>query len=97
MTTSRNNPAISARRYIVKGRVQGVGYRYFAKNAAEKLGLSGYARNLDDGTVEVVAVGPPRAVEEILAALQRGPRMAEVRGVEYEPAPVQQYGSFDIR
>ncbi len=78
------------------GRVQGVGYRYFVKNAAEKLGLSGHARNREDGTVEVIAVGPQPQIEDLFGALQRGPRLAEVRGVEWEPAPVAQYGSFDI-
>jgi acylphosphatase len=87
----------SARRYIVKGRVQGVGYRYFAKTAAEKLGLTGYARNLDDGTVEVLVVGPHSALEDLLGHLHRGPRMAEVRGVEHEPAALEHFSSFDIR
>ena len=81
----------------MKGRVQGVGYRYFARNAAEKLGLKGYARNLDDGTVEVLAAGPEPALDDLLGALQRGPRLAEVRGVEHEPAPVTNYSSFEIR
>jgi acylphosphatase len=88
---------MAAWRYVVRGRVQGVGYRYFAKAAAEKLGLSGYARNLDDGTVEVLAAGPASKVQDLLGALQQGPRLAEVRGVECEPARVAQYGSFDIR
>ncbi len=88
---------MTARRYIVRGRVQGVGYRYFAKGAAEKLGLSGYARNLDDGTVEVVATGRPQAIEDLLGHLQRGPRMAEVHAVHHEPHPVEPYGSFEIR
>jgi acylphosphatase len=88
---------LTARRYIVKGRVQGVGYRYFAKNAAEKLGVTGYARNLDDGTVEVVAVGPESAIEDLLGALQRGPRLSEVRTIEHEPAPIEHHGSFEIR
>jgi acylphosphatase len=88
---------LAARRYVVKGRVQGVGYRYFVKAAAEKLGLSGYARNLDDGTVEVVAVGPEEKVRDLMGALQQGPRLAEVRGVEHQPAPVAEYGWFEIR
>jgi len=89
--------AIAARRHLIKGRVQGVGYRYFAKNAAEKLGLSGYARNLDDGSVEVVAVGPQSAVEELLAALHLGPRLSDVRSVEFDTAPMEHFGSFEIR
>jgi acylphosphatase len=88
---------LTARRYIIKGRVQGVGYRYFARNAAEKLGVTGYARNLDDGTVEVIAVGPESAIEDFLGALQRGPRLSEVRGVDHQPAPVEHHGSFEIR
>ncbi len=87
---------MTARRYIVKGRVQGVGYRYFAKSAAEKLGLRGYARNRDDGTVEVVAIGPEPAIEDFLGALLRGPRLSEVRGVEHEQAPLEHHSSFEI-
>ena len=49
---------LAARRWFVRGRVQGVGYRYFAQHAASSLGLAGYARNLDDGRVEVYAAGP---------------------------------------
>ena len=86
-----------ARRYLASGRVQGVGYRYFVKTNAEKLGLTGYARNLDDGTVEVLAIGPEPQVNDLLAALQLGPRMAEVTGVASEPAPLARHGSFEIR
>ena len=88
---------LSGRRFVVHGRVQGVGYRYFVKGAAQKLGLAGYARNLDDGTVEVVAVGPASKVEDLLGSLHRGPTLAEVRHVEHEPAPVERYVSFEIR
>ncbi len=87
----------SARRFVVSGRVQGVGYRYFVQKAARELGLTGYARNLDDGTVEVVACGLPSKVQDLLGHLQSGPRMSEVRGVEQHDAPVPQSGSFDIR
>ncbi len=86
----------SARRWFVRGRVQGVGYRWFAQNAAESLGLSGYARNLDDGRVEVYAVGPVARLEKLAGMLYAGPRWAEVRGVEEQEASVQQYGSFLI-
>ncbi len=85
------------RRFIVTGRVQGVGYRYFAKTSAEKLGLRGYARNLEDGTVEVFAVGPEKQVEELLGALQLGPRLSEVRGIEHQPAAPEPHSSFEIR
>ena len=88
---------VLACRFIVHGRVQGVGYRYFAKAAALKLGLAGFARNLDDGTVEVVAVGPKSKVEDLLGDLQRGPTLAEVRHIQREPAPIEKFGSFEIR
>ena len=83
-----------ARRWFVRGRVQGVGYRYFAQRAAESLGLRGYARNLDDGRVEVYAAGPETKLSELAGMLYRGPRWADVRGVDEEEAPVQEYGSF---
>ena len=85
-----------ARRWFVRGRVQGVGYRYFAQRAGESLGLSGYVRNLDDGRVEVYAAGPEKKLSEFAGMLHRGPRWADVRGVDEEEAAVQQYGSFHI-
>ena len=67
---------------LVKGRVQGVGYRAFAQKKALELGLSGYAENLPDGRVEVVAEGPKEALELFLHHLKQGPRLARV-----EPRP----------
>jgi acylphosphatase len=86
-----------ARRYIVKGRVQGVGYRMFVQNAAKSLDLVGHVRNLDDGSVEVLAAGPPEKMDDLLGHLQRGPRFSEVRAIEHKEAPVPQYDSFHIR
>jgi len=63
-----------ARRYLVQGRVQGVGYRYFAEGVAEELGLAGYARNMDDGRVEVYAVGTSDQLAALSGYLWRGPR-----------------------
>lgn len=85
-----------ARRWFVRGRVQGVGYRYFAQLAAESLGLSGYARNLDDGRVEVYAVGPAKKLSELAGMLYQGPHWSDVRGVDEEQAAVHEYGSFHI-
>jgi acylphosphatase len=76
--------------------VQGVGYRYFAQRAASELGLTGYARNLDDGRVEVYAAGPAEKLAQLAPLLHRGPRWAEVRGVEEQDAAVQVSGSFRI-
>jgi acylphosphatase len=87
----------AARLWFVRGRVQGVGYRYFARHAATSLNLTGYARNLDDGRVEVYASGSPESLEEFAGMLHRGPRFAEVRGVEEQEAEVRRYGSFETR
>lgn len=86
----------SARRWIVRGHVQGVGYRYFAQKEARALGLTGWVRNLDEGHVEVYAVGPAAALSDLAARLHMGPRHADVRGVEEQEAAVRQYGSFEI-
>jgi acylphosphatase len=88
---------LEARRWLVSGRVQGVGFRYFAQRKAEELGLSGWARNLDDGRVEVYAAGPAESLSDLAAALHMGPRMAEVRGVEQMEDVVQKMAGFSVR
>jgi len=87
---------VSARRWLVRGRVQGVGYRYFAQRAAAGLGLNGYARNLDDGRVEVYAAGPEAKLAELAGMLHKGPQWADVRGVEEQECAVQELSSFRI-
>lgn len=67
---------------LVSGRVQGVNYRNFARRLARDAGLSGYAENLGDGRVEVVAEGPRDELEALLHQLRRGPAFAEVEGVD---------------
>ncbi|HTR20664.1 MAG TPA: acylphosphatase [Gemmatimonadales bacterium] len=69
-------------RYVVAGRVQGVGFRWFVLREAQRLRLKGYASNLLDGTVEVVASGEAVALERLEAALSRGPSGAIVSGVD---------------
>ena len=91
-----SRPKVSARRYFIRGRVQGVGYRFFAQRAAAELHLNGYTRNLDDGRVEVYAVGAPEQLSELAGRLWIGPRLADVRGVEEVEAAVQQYDTFHI-
>ena len=86
----------AARRWIVHGLVQGVGYRYFAQKHASLLGLTGYARNLDDGSVEVYSVGAPAQLSEMAGRLRQGPRWADVRGVEEQEAEIRRYSSFEI-
>ena len=84
----------SARRWFVRGRVQGVGYRWFAQKCAAELDLRGYARNLDDGRVEVYAIGPADKLSEFAGRLHRGPHWADVRGVDEQEAAVERYSSF---
>jgi acylphosphatase len=74
------------RRYFVSGIVQGVGFRFFAQREAEKLRVGGYARNLFDGRVEVLAVGSPSQLAAMKSALERGPRFSSVSGVREEEA-----------
>jgi acylphosphatase len=74
------------RRFFVSGIVQGVGYRFFAQRSAERLGVSGYARNLLDGRVEVLAIGSEGQLEEMRRELERGPRFSSVSGVREEEA-----------
>ena len=85
-----------ARRWLVRGRVQGVGFRYFVQRAAQELGLAGYVRNLDDGRVEVYAIGPEARLSELAGVLHRGPRWAEVHGVEEQEAEIRSRTSFEI-
>jgi acylphosphatase len=87
---------IAAKRYFVRGRVQGVGFRYFVERVAAELKLTGYTRNLEDGRVEVYAAGSPANLAELSQRLWKGPRFADVRGVEEQDAAVQHYASFRI-
>ncbi len=70
-----------ARSFYISGKVQGVGYRYFAQGAAERLGLAGYAKNRADGSVEVYAIGSQEQLRAFLEELQQGPRHAVVECV----------------
>lgn len=83
----------------VHGRVQGVGFRYSTQHEAQRLGLTGYARNMNDGSVEVVACGEAEQVEHLVAWLKAGgPRSAHVEKVLTEPhQPSQDWTDFSIR
>lgn len=72
---------MAARRFLVAGVVQGVGYRAFARRAALRLGLVGWAKNLADGRVEVAAWGPEDGLEALAAELGRGPAFGRVDGI----------------
>jgi acylphosphatase len=87
-----------ARRFIVSGRVQGVGFRYFAQDAARREGLHGFVMNHDDGTVEVKAEGDADALERFERQLRHGPSRSRVeRVVIDEIAPDQGDTGFLIR
>jgi len=90
----------AVRRFRVMGKVQGVYFRHSTRLEAERLALSGYARNLPDGSVEVAARGPAAAVEELHQWLHRGPKSARVAAVQElgfapgDPAPAS--AGFEI-
>lgn len=84
------------RRYTVHGRVQGVGFRWWTRSQAQRLGLAGTVRNLPDGTVEVRASAPAGTLERFEALLRQGPPGAEVKRVETEPAEEVSQGGFEI-
>ena len=80
---------LAAKRYFVSGTVQGVGFRYFAMRAARRIGVSGYARNLSDGRVEVYAIGTAQMLSAMRAEVERGPRPRTVSSVEEADASIE--------
>jgi len=86
-------------RAIVKGIVQGVGFRYFTVYQAQRIGgITGYVRNLRDGSVEVVSEGEREKLEQLLAQLRKGPTGAHVTGVDvFWENPTGEFTNFGIR
>jgi acylphosphatase len=74
-------------RYLVKGRVQGVGFRWFVHSHAARIGLRGWVRNTEDGHVEAVAAGTPEQIEELVLMLHKGSRGSRVDVVEVHELP----------
>lgn len=93
----RGGGVAQARHFVVRGSVQGVGFRYFATTCAEALGVSGWVRNADDGTVEVHAEGTLDQLREFAFDLSRGPRYARVSEVEEAEAAPQGCSGFQVR
>lgn len=86
------------RRFLVSGRVQGVGFRWFVRRRAEALGLSGWVRNLADGRVEALAAGSDEILTTLEAELREGPPAARVDEVQAVPAADEPpSGEFSIR
>jgi acylphosphatase len=77
---------MNAKRMVVRGLVQGVGYRAWMVHQASKLGLDGWVRNRSDGSVEALVAGDTAAVEELLRKCRRGPKLAEVLSIEEDLA-----------
>ncbi len=90
---------MAAARFLVHGRVQGVGFRWFVLREAERLGVRGVARNLPDGAVEVIAEGTEQALKALERVVRRGPAMARVEGVEKLDLPhdVRIPNRFEVR
>jgi len=87
---------VTARHAIVRGRVQGVGFRFFAERVALELGIRGWVRNLPDGSVETVAEGEEEVVVRYLERLREGPRASSVEAVVVEEFVSQGFSSFEI-
>jgi acylphosphatase len=86
-----------ARRWIVSGQVQGVGYRYFARQTAQALGVRGWIRNLPDGSCEVQVAGGGELLQRFQDELRRGPRGARVDDIAEESlVQVPDWQSFQI-
>ncbi len=86
-----------ARRFLVRGRVQGVGFRWYVEREARALGVSGWVRNNYDGTVEVLAMGSHEQLSTLRRKLQQGPRAARVDAVdESEAHPIPDLKTFRI-
>ena len=88
---------MAAYRYLVSGRVQGVGYRYFAMRTAESLGIKGFVRNLVDGRVEVVCEGPEAVLAEFEQQLRQGPAFASVASVDRSATEPRGDRGFQVR
>ena len=87
-----------ARRFLVRGRVQGVGFRWFAEREAHILQIAGWVRNNPDGSVEVLAMGTREQLAGLRSRLQEGPRAARIDDIEESEAePVAGLNTFQVR
>ncbi|PNR95297.1 acylphosphatase [Petrotoga sp. 9PWA.NaAc.5.4] len=84
------------KRWILYGRVQGVGLRHFIRVNALRLKLEGYVKNLFDGSVEVVAQGEEEKVKELKKIILRGNGFSKVEDIEEDDFPISNYGDFHI-
>jgi acylphosphatase len=89
--------AAIARLVFVRGRVQGVGFRWFVRERAEAHGVQGWVRNRHDGSVEAWLEGEPAAISALLADLRRGSRASRVDGLDERERTLEGHASFDFR
>src|SRR5271157_2831058 len=98
MTTAKDQSPVYARRFLVRGRVQGVGFRWFVEREAHILQIAGWVRNNHDGSVEVLAMGRREQLAGLRSRLQEGPRAARVDEVEEtEAEPIMGLHSFQVQ
>jgi acylphosphatase len=98
MVSTQNNSSVLSRRFLVRGRVQGVGFRWFVEREAHMLQIAGWVRNNPDGTVEVQAQGTREQLAGLHSRLREGPRAARVDDVEVADAEaVPGLTAFQIR
>lgn len=95
--SGQRGPKLKAAHFTVKGKVQGVGFRYFATREARRLNLSGWVRNLPDRSVETYAEGDEESLKAFEAALRQGPSWSRVTEVLVSEAPVTSETGFKIR
>ena len=89
---------IEARKFLIRGRVQGVGFRWFVEREAQILQIAGWVRNDPDGSVEVLAIGTPEQLAGLRSRLREGPRASRVDDVqESEAEPIAGLNSFQVR
>jgi acylphosphatase len=88
---------VIARRLVIRGRVQGVGFRYSLREEALRRGVAGWTRNRRDGTVEAVVQGEQGDVDRVIEWARRGPPSAEVAAVEIDEEAIGDYDGFETR
>ncbi len=88
---------LQTRRYVISGRVQGVGFRWFVEREAAQTGITGWVRNCDNGDVEVMATGTADQHRSLRQKLQQGPRAARVDHVSESSADLLETGSFQVK
>ncbi len=82
---------------LIEGDVQGIGFRQFVKSHANKLGIKGWVKNLPDGRVEAMFAGDQSNINKMVEFCRKGPFLAEVKGLEIEELPDQEFESFEIK